>query len=111
MFRRSKKLVLPVVFLFIWQAATCQQRTNFNLQQDATPLFKTSADSAAYFSNQTAMLQYNPLASKRMRMDSLWNVQQNILKNGILRWQYTSRTRPLYSFRHQLPTNPAEIKN
>lgn len=112
MFRRSKKLVLPAIFLFLWQAAVCQQRANINSPQDATPLFKSSADSVAYYNNQSAMLQYNPLASKRTRMDSLWNVQQNILKNGILGWQYVYKPDKTFVQFHEINphTNTADIK-
>ncbi len=59
--------------------------------QEAIPVFKTPADSALYYSIQHAMRTHDPLSSRRVRMDSLWEAQQSILKNGILGWQYIYR--------------------
>jgi len=59
------------------------------LAQDAIPLFKTKSDSAAYYSIQRAMRNHDPLSPKQVRMDSLWAVQQRIIKTGIIGWKYT----------------------
>ncbi|HEX6889929.1 MAG TPA: leucine-rich repeat domain-containing protein [Chryseolinea sp.] len=59
--------------------------------QDAVPVFRSARDSTAYFSNQNAMRTHDPLAPKLVRMDSLWEVQQRILRTGILGWKYTYR--------------------
>jgi len=59
------------------------------LSQDAVPLFKTKADSAAYHSAQHAMRNHDPLSPKQIPMDSLWAVQQQIIKTGIIGWKYT----------------------
>ena len=57
--------------------------------QEAVPVFKTTSDSIAYYSNQNAMRRHDPLAPKLIRMDSLWEVQQRIIRTGILGWKYT----------------------
>jgi Leucine-rich repeat (LRR) protein len=59
--------------------------------QDATPVFKTKSDSVKYYTAQDAMRNHNPLSNKRVRMDSLWEVQQSVLKNGIIGWRYSYR--------------------
>jgi Leucine-rich repeat (LRR) protein len=58
------------------------------IAQDAIPVFKTRSDSIAYYSNQHAMRTHDPLAPKLLRMDSLWEVQQRIIRTGILGWKY-----------------------
>lgn len=59
--------------------------------QETVPVFKSKSDSLRYYSTQNAMRNHNPLANKTVRMDSLWEVQQSILKNGILGWRYSYR--------------------
>jgi Leucine-rich repeat (LRR) protein len=59
------------------------------IAQEAVPVFKTRSDSIAYYSNQHAMRSHDPLAPKFVRMDSLWEVQQRIVRTGILGWKYS----------------------
>jgi Leucine-rich repeat (LRR) protein len=66
------------------------------LAQDAVPVFRSKADSIAYFSNQNAMRNHDPLAPKLIRMDSLWEVQQRIIRTAILGWKYTYRPNPSF---------------
>lgn len=112
MFWWSKKSLLPLVFLSISQAAISQERVLISSNQEAAPVFKSKADSTAYYKNQSAMLQYSPLAAKRTRMDSLWSIQQNILRNGILGWRYVYR--PDKSFLQfsdlKIQSDPAAVK-
>jgi Leucine-rich repeat (LRR) protein len=56
--------------------------------QDAVPVFRSKSDSVAYFSNQNAMRNHDPLAPRLIRMDSLWEVHQRITRTGILGWKY-----------------------
>ena len=79
---RSKNFFLIVVLTIVVQYAFCQE---------PLPVFKKKSDSTAYYANQEAMRRHDPLSGKRVRMDSLWDVQQLILKNGILGWKYTYR--------------------
>lgn len=64
--------------------------------QEIIPVFKTKSDSVAYFTNQTAMRNHDPLAPKFVRMDSLWEVQQRIIRTGILGWKYTYKPDPTF---------------
>lgn len=61
------------------------------LGQEAIPVFKTKSDSITYVTNQNAMRNHDPLSPRIIRMDSLWEVQQRILKTGILGWKYVYR--------------------
>ena len=84
MFWWSIKSLIPLLFLSIIRGAVGQERALNLTNQDAIPVFKSKADSTAYYANRSAMLNHSPLAGKRIRMDSLWSVQQEILKNGII---------------------------
>ena len=59
--------------------------------QDAVPVFKSKSDSVAYYTNQNAMRSHDPLSLRLIRMDSLWEVQQRIIRTGILGWKYVYR--------------------
>ncbi len=91
MILRPKNTLILLVFISMSHTTMSQVRQVFSSGQDATPVFKSNADSSAYYTNQLAMQQHKPLSPKRTRMDSLWSVQQSILKNGILGWRYVYR--------------------
>jgi len=76
----SKKYPSSILFALFVQ---------YTFAQEAVPVFKTASDSVTYYSAQDAMRNHNPLSNKIVRMDSLWEVQQSVLKTGILGWRYT----------------------
>jgi Leucine-rich repeat (LRR) protein len=77
-----KKTICAIALILIMQQA---------LSQDAIPVFRSKSDSSAYYSNREAMRYHDPLSKRKIRMDSLWEVQQLILRTGILGWRYTYR--------------------
>src|SRR5687768_17203114 len=74
----KKTLVAIVLLLFV----------KYGFSQESVPVFKSKSDSSTYYSTLELMRNHNPLSTKRVRMDSLWEIQQSIMKNGILGWQY-----------------------
>jgi Leucine-rich repeat (LRR) protein len=74
----KKTLVAIVLLLFV----------KHGFSQESVPVFKSKSDSSTYYSTLELMRNHNPLSTKRVRMDSLWEIQQSIMKNGILGWQY-----------------------
>src|SRR5688572_13142284 len=75
----TKKTLVTIVFLLF---------VKVGFSQESVPVFKSKSDSSTYYSIQEVLRNHNPLLTKRVRMDSLWEIQQSIMKNGILGWQY-----------------------
>ena len=87
MFIRPQKGCFLLVIFFLNASANAQE---------SIPVFKTKSDSVAYYSTQHAIRNHNPLAPKLIRMDSLWEVQQRIVRTGILGWKYSYKPDPTF---------------
>src|SRR5262245_18166019 len=84
---------------------------SFATAQEVIPVFKTTSDSIAYYTIQNAMRTHDPLATKLIRMDSLWEVQQRIVRTGILGWKYTYKADPTFVSLENLVTGNVAAKD
>jgi len=79
--------------------------------QESIPVFKTQSDSIAYYSIQNLMRNHDPLAPKLIRMDSLWEVQQRIVRTGIIGWKYSYKPDASFVLLEDLMTGKVAAKD
>ncbi len=99
----KKKLYLALLIFVSHQAYS----------QESVPVFRTKSDSVAYYTTQQALRNQNPLPGKKLKVDSLWSVQQSIVKNGIIGWRYQYQADETYTSLNDLlgkSIDPLDVK-